>query len=225
MRPVQRSTTRAPGLLLAGGLMLAAQPALAHPHVFVDATVEVIFDAQGRAEALRIGWTYDEMLSLLVIEDRGLDTDYDGVLTDAETAALQGFDMAWEPGFAGDTYALAGEVPLALSGPEAFTAAYEGGKLRSSHLRRFDTPLDLATAELVVQVYDPSFYTAYTIVGTPVMTGRADCRVQVLEPDRAAADAILAAAIEELSGSGVEEAEFPAIGAAYSEEARISCGG
>lgn len=224
-RWAQRFRARAP--LLAGMVVLGlqGQPALAHPHVFVDATVEVIFDAQGRAAALRIGWTYDEMLSLLVIEDKGLDPDYDGILTEAEHAALQGFDMAWDPGFAGDTYALAGEVPLTLSGPEEFTAGYEGGKLRSTHLRRLETPIDLTGQELVVQVYDPGFYTSYAIVGTPVLTGRGDCRAQVLEPDRAAADAILAAAIEELSGSGAEEAAFPAVGAAYSEEARVSCGG
>ena len=73
---------------------LAAWPtgAVAHPHVFIDATIEVIFDDKGLAEGVRIGWTYDEYFSLLIIEDRGLDPDYDNVLTPEAEAKLAGFD-------------------------------------------------------------------------------------------------------------------------------------
>ena len=42
------------------GLIAVSQPALAHPHVFVDTGLEVIFDEQGRATGIRISWTYDE---------------------------------------------------------------------------------------------------------------------------------------------------------------------
>lgn len=200
-------------------------PAAAHPHVFIDATIEVIFDAAGRAEALRIGWAYDDLFSLTYLVENGLDPDFDGVLTADEQARLTGFDMGWDADFPGDTYALAGAEPLGLSRPEAVTAGLEGGRLVSSHLRRFATPVALAGRELVVQVYDPSFYTAYTIAAVPVLTGGAACTVQVFEPDREAADARLQAAIEELSGSADTEAEFPAIGDAYAEEARVTCAG
>jgi ABC-type uncharacterized transport system substrate-binding protein len=64
---------------LAFALLLLPAPALAHPHVFVDASVEVVFDAQNRATGLRIGWTYDDLFSLMIVEDRGLDPDYDSV--------------------------------------------------------------------------------------------------------------------------------------------------
>lgn len=206
--------------LLALGL---AGPAAAHPHVFVDAGLAVIFDATGRAEAVRISWTYDDLFSLLIIEDKGLDPDYDGVLDAAGLAALQGFDMNWDAGYPGDTYALLGDAALELSRPAETTARYEGGKITSTHLRRFAAPVVLAGQDLVLQVYDPSFYTAYTIAGTPVLTGGTGCTVQVFEPDRAAADAKLLAAIDELAGASDTEAAFPAIGAAYAEEARITC--
>lgn len=197
--------------------------ALAHPHVFIDATIEVIFDAQGRAEALRIGWAYDELFSMTYIAERGLDPDFDGVLTDGEQAQLAGFDMEWHAEFPGDTYALWGETPLGLSRPEAPTAAFEGGKLISTHIRRLSEPVLPDTQDLVVQVYDPSFYTSYTIAATPVLTGGIGCTVQVFEPDREAADARLEAALAELSGSADAETDFPAIGSAYAEEARITC--
>ena len=42
-------------------LGLAAGPALAHPHVFIDTGLEVVLDAQNRAVGLRITWTYDDL--------------------------------------------------------------------------------------------------------------------------------------------------------------------
>lgn len=216
------------GALLGVALLAGTAPAaLAHPHIFIDATLEVIFDADGRAEALRIGWAYDDLYSLTYLVENGFDPEFDGILTTEETARLQGFDMNWEEGFPGDTYALQAGQPLALGRPEAFSAELREGRLVSSHLRRFAAPVAM-TAPLVVQVYDPSFYTAYTIAAMPVLTGAAlkeagACAVEVFEPDRAAADARLQAALEELAGSPDVELDFPAIGDAYAEEAVVTC--
>ncbi len=199
-------------------------PALAHPHVFIDTTFEVIFDTTGQAEALRISWTYDEFYSLTYLAENGFDPDFDEVLTPEEQARLSGFDMGWDADFPGDTYALAGQRPLGLSRPEATSAAYRDGKITSTHLRRLSGPVAPQAEDLVVQVYDPSFYTAYRIAATPVLTGApAGCTVQVLVPDPEAANAILLAAMDEMAGSADVEAAFPAIGSAYAEEARISC--
>mgnify|MGYP005855529999 FL=1 len=210
--------------VIAGLVVSVPVGAAAHPHVFIDTTIEVIFDAQGRAEAVRIGWTYDSLFSMTYVAEQGFDPEFDGVLTAEEEAALAGFDMDWHADFAGDTYALLGEVPVGLSAPMEATAAYRDGSLVSTHLRRLSEPVVPGAEDLVVQVYDPSFYTSYLIVGTPVLTGGVGCRVQVFEPDRAAADARLQAAMDELAGGADAEGAFPAIGSAYAEEARISCG-
>ena len=203
--------------------LMAPVGAMAHPHVFIDATIEVLFDAEGRAEALRIGWTYDSLFSMTYVAEQGFDADFDGVLSAEEEAALAGFDMGWHEDFAGDTYVLIGERPIGLSRPAEATAAYRNGNLVSTHLRRLDEPVAPGAEPLVVQVYDPSFYTSYLIAETPVLTGREGCSVTVYEPDREAADARLEAALAELAGSADAESEFPAIGSAYAEEARITC--
>lgn len=212
-------------ILLALALTVAPAPAaLAHPHIFIDTGLEVIFDADGRATAIRVSWTYDDFYSLLMIEDRQLDADYDGKLTPEEQAQLSGFDMDWDPDYQGDLHVLAGDFEVPLSRPSDWTARYEDGRITSTHLRSFTEPL-APGAQLVIQVYDPGYYTAYFIAGQPVLTGigAAQCSVQVFEPDRAAADARLMAAIEEMGASGDLEMDFPAIGAAYSEEARVTC--
>jgi ABC-type uncharacterized transport system substrate-binding protein len=212
-------------LAVLAGLAVAPGAALAHPHVFIDATVEVIFDDQGLAEAVRIGWTYDEFFSMLIVEDRGLDPDYDAVLTPEAEAQLAGFDMQWDPGFPGDTYVLMGGVALGLGRPEAYSASYDGGKITSTHVRRFAEPVAVADVPLIVQVYDPGFYTAYAIVGETGLSGRDDCTAQVFVPDRTAADEALLAALAEVAADVDIEMAYPAIGAAYAEETRVTCGG
>jgi ABC-type uncharacterized transport system substrate-binding protein len=202
------------------GLPLAAQ---AHPHIFVDATVEVIFDDQGLAQAVRIGWTYDEFISIAIIEDRTLDPDYDGVLTPEAEAALSGFDMQWEPGFAGDTYVTTDGAAVALAGPSDWTAAYVDGKITSTHVRRLADPVTVADNPLVIKSYDPGFYTAYTIVGAPVLTGRDGCTAEMFTPDTDAADEALLAALAQLPTTADIEIAYPEVGAAYAQELRVTC--
>ncbi|MGL4321934.1 MAG: DUF1007 family protein [Paracoccaceae bacterium] len=208
---------------LIGGLLLPAGGALAHPHVFIDTTVSVMFDAQGRAEAVRIGWTYDEFFSMLIIEDRALDPDYDAVLTPEAEAQLAGFDMQWDEGFPGDTYVTLSGAEVVLSRPTDFSASYGGGQITSVHVRRFATPVDVGQVPLIVKVYDPGFYTAYSIVGDVALTERDDCAVERFKPDPDAAGQALLAALAAMPPDADVEASYPEIGAAYAEEARITC--
>ena len=104
-------------------LALAANPLAAHPHIFVDTGLNLRFDAQGRLTEVEVIWVYDEFYSLLITEDRGLDPDFDGVLTAEELDDLQGFDMNWTPGFNGDLVVLQAGRELSLSGPMQATDA------------------------------------------------------------------------------------------------------
>ena len=204
--------------------LFAASPVLAHPHVFIDTTLEVIFDDQGAASGLRISWTYDEYYSLVIAEERGIDPDYDGTASAAEAKPLAGFDMAWDTDYPGDTYAVMGAVDLPLSGPRDWTASYADGKITTSHFRTFDTPVKVTAVPLQIQVYDPTLYTGYYIVGKPALSGKAEaCTISVFLPDRAAADEILQTAIDKLPTSMDVENEFPAVGKAYAEEVRVIC--
>ncbi len=211
---------------LVATLALPAAPAAAHPHIFIDAGVELMFDDSGALAALRVLWAYDELFSLLVIEELGLDRDYDGQLTEDERAALAGFDMDWIDGFAGDLYAEAEGRALALSGPLDWTADYVEGRIVTTHLRAFEPRLAPGAAEIVLRVYDPTYYTAYRIASAPRFTGRADCSARILVPDHGAAARRLQAALAELlaaAGPEALEQDFPAVGAAFAEEIRVAC--
>jgi polyphosphate kinase len=205
---------------------ISATQAAAHPHIFIDTGLEVIFDGEGRATAVRVTWAYDDFYSLMMIEDRQLDSDFDGALTADEEAALAGFDMAWDADYNGDLYVEMAGQALALGRPTDWTARYQGGRITSTHLRQIETPMVPGDDPMIFQVYDSSYYTAYTIEGTPVLTGAApDCAAQVFEPDRDAADKALEDAMAEFSGQDQLEMQFPAVGAAYADEMRVTCPG
>jgi len=197
-------------------LMGLGGPAGAHPHVFMETALEVIRDEAGRAAALRVTWTYDPFFSLVLITERGLDPDADGVLTAAETAALQGFDMAWEPEFPGDTYAFAGERAVELSGPRDGVARYEGGQIISTHIRDLTTPV---AGLLVVKNYDPTYYTEYTIQSVKAE----GCATQIIAPDLTEAERALQAALAEIPADVDVEMGFPEVGAVFAQEVQVTC--
>lgn len=215
-----------PRLGIIAVLALGAMPlgAKAHPHIFIESGVDAIFDAQGQVTALRISWAYDDFYSLISIEDRGLDADGDSILTPEEEAKLAGFDMDWDADYDGDLYVLQGEETIAMGRPEEPTATYEDGIITSTHLRKLARPVAPGPEGLVVQIYDSGYYTAYNInADTRLTNAPAGCAAQVFEPDLDAADKLLQESLEEFMANQNIEMQFPAVGAVYADEVRITC--
>lgn len=210
--------------LVTGMLLASALPAGAHPHIFIDAGINAVFDDQGRLAAIRVIWTYDEYYSLAVLEDLGLDSDYDGALTAKEEAQLSGFDMNWIEGFEGDTYGLLGEEKIALSGPLEPTATLVDGRIVTTHLRALEDRIELGETPVIFQAYDPEYYTAYSITLTPRVEGREGCTAQVFVPQQTEANQVLLDALAEVGADEtLEDAGFPAVGAQFADEVRITC--
>ncbi|RJK99224.1 DUF1007 family protein [Paracoccus aestuarii] len=187
---------------------MAALPsgALAHPHVFIDAALSLVYDDQGRLSEVAVEWEYDDFYSFLIIEDMGLDPDGDGVLTPEEQAAIQDFDADWEEGFDGRLYLGVEGRRVALQAPRDFGADYRDGRLVSRHVRPLAAPLDGALP-LLVQVYDPEFYVQFAIPDTPVIQG-ADCAADLRPGDPfASADAYARAVADALDSGIATEAE------------------
>ncbi|MGO4907071.1 DUF1007 family protein [Pseudorhodobacter sp. W20_MBD10_FR17] len=206
------------------GGCLGSGAAKAHPHIFIDSGVEAIFDAQGQVTALRISWAYDDFYSLLAIEDRGLDPDGDSHLTAEEQASLTGFDMHWDADYDGDLYVLHKGAPVAMGRPVDVTARYEDGIITSSHLRTLVTPVRPGPEGVIVKIYDSGYYTAYTIASETVLTNAlAGCAAQVYAPDLSEADEQLQAVLQEYQAGQSLEEDFPAVGANYADEVRITC--
>lgn len=211
----------APRLLpLIAAALLAPAGAGAHPHIFVDTGLRVVVSDAGLLEAVEITWAYDEFYTLLIFEDRGLDADYDGALTAEEVEQLQGFDLAWLPGFEGDTYLTRDGAPLALGAPEHLSTEVEDGRITTRHRRALKQPV--AAEGAVLKAYDPTYYTAYTLNRGLKVTG--GCSGEVTPPDLDAAYS----QVEELLYSlptAQAELEFPKVGEKFADVVRLSCEG
>lgn len=209
------------------GLAVPGGPAHAHPHIFITAGATLIFDDEGRLGAVRVIWSYDSLFSLVVVEERGLDADFDGVLTPEETEQLSGFDMNWIEGYEGDSYLLNSDGSrIGLSEPLEWDAAYAEGTVVSTHLRALETRVPVGAAPVILQIYDPTYYTAYE-VNLPVRVENAPegCSAEVYVPDPAEATEELMAAMQEFAASddAFLEEDFPAVGAMFAHEIRVTC--
>ncbi len=195
----------------------------AHPHVFIDTGFELIVDGDGRLTHVRVIWEYDELYSLLITEDLGLDGDGDGALTSAGIAQLRGFDMHWVEGFNGDLVIETGERRVALSGPQSFTASFADGRVTSTHLRAFDQPVmpgEVAT----LRPYDATYYTAYDVTRPVMVTGGGSCKIDVIVPEM---NSGLIELQEQLAGLDAEtdpkDAGLPEIGAQLANSVIVTC--
>lgn len=185
--------------------VLGVTPALAHPHIFVDLTAELVFDGDGRFAEIRQRWTFDEAFSAWVTQ--GLDADGDGSITPAEMQDL------------------ADENLLGLGEFEYYTFAGEGQSdlifrpvgLASMHIQEGRVVMDFAIAPtkpyairqaLEVEVTDPDYYVAFTFPGSHAATlidAPAGCTVEAHAPRPLSdADAVRLAAI------GPEQVALPA---------------
>jgi ABC-type uncharacterized transport system substrate-binding protein len=196
-------------------------PAAAHPHVFIGTGLTLVLDADNRLEAIRVTWSYDELYSLLVLEERGLDPDYDGALTAEELASLNGFDMAWMEGFPGDTYAAAGATPLALGPPTDYVTTIEDGRIVTTHTRTVAPPP--AGAAISVKAYDPTFYTAYEVSRGVTVEGGTGCTAELVPADLDAAYTLLEELLYGPRSTEWSEDDFPEVGEAFADEVRLTC--
>ena len=94
--------------LIAALVVLAALlplPAVAHPHIFIDAKSAVTFNDAGEVVAIHNTWTFDQAYSAWSVQ--GLDTNNDGKLSAAELQPLADDNMSGLTDY--EYYTFAGE--------------------------------------------------------------------------------------------------------------------
>ena len=203
-------------LISISALFLWASAIWAHPHVFVDVSLRFVTGAEGRLTGVEVTWTYDDFYTLLLMEDRGLDPDGDGALTEAERAQLIGFDLEeWPDWFGGALFMHDKSGTLPLGRPHALSIEMRDGQLVSRHARSLP---GVAPADLVVQVYDPSYYAAMTLTDDAVLPEGCVGSLTRADPDEAAQQA---AAL--LGDRGEAAFEDTTIGILFADTLAVEC--
>lgn len=195
----------------------------AHPHVFVDARTGFIFGADGRLQALRISWTYDEFTSLILLETLNLDQDGDGQLNDADRAAVIKGETNWEPEYKGDVYLEVAAKDYLLGRPEAAAVTFANNQFEVSFNLPLSQPVSIDDTPAFLRLYDPTFYYAYTILPTvdPVALPEG-CQAHIVSFEPDAAESALQ---ENLAALGREETpEQENVGRLFSDEVSLTCG-
>ena len=156
-------------------LLLLPTAAFAHPHMFIQTAIAILFNDAGFATGIRVTWTYDSFTSLQILTDHGMEEDGNGQLSAGQIAELNGFDMTWQPGYQGDSFARLDQQALNLSGPRDWTLSYADGGISTTHVRDFDAPQDLRDHVLGISTYDPTYYGAPRFLPIPVAGSGLGC--------------------------------------------------
>lgn len=202
--------------------LLVPQVALAHPHVFVDASAGFRFDASGRLAGLRIVWLYDAFATLNLYVQLGLDADGDGKLDAADLEKIAHGETDWPPDYPGDTYLFQNGAPVALARPQHGAARMIGDRVEVSFDLPLSQPLDVRRLGASLKLYDPEYFYAYSIktVLDPVPLP-AGCRSELVPfkadaADKATQKQLAALSIEQLPND-------PNIGARFADQVSLTC--
>lgn len=172
-------------LALAAPLCLAcAAPALAHPHVWVDYQLTLLFD-NGKISALQQDWLFDDEFTTSVMNDVAHHKG-NAPFTAGEVAKLRQSAFSNLKGYDYFTHVWAGGKPVKL-GVEAkdFEPTLEGDQLRYRFTLPLPQPVDPHAGAVAIGIWDDSYYVDVgPLKGkSPVLQGNgaAGCKAQIVE--------------------------------------------
>lgn len=183
---------KAPQLLLTVLASLAfVPPALAHPHVWVTMTTEVVYAPDGSATGLKHAWAFDDMFSSFATQ--GLESKEKGKFTREELAPLAKVNVESLKEFGYFTHATVDGKKAELGEPLAdYYLDYKDEVLTLNFTLPFTTPVK--AKELKVDIYDATMFVDFAFAkGSPVKLVGAptSCKVGVeLPPEMTRDDAL-----------------------------------
>ena len=171
--------------------VLLPTSALAHPHVFVDATVEIVFDTAGKMTAVRNIWQFDDAFSEYAIQ--GLDKDDDGKLSDAELKPLAKVNVDSLKDFDFFTYLTVAKNTATFVPPEEYWLEFHGGRLTLFFTLPLKKPVAVGP-KTMLEIFDPEYFVAFEFAKTnPVkLDGAPAGCTAVHHPPKALDDATMA---------------------------------
>ncbi len=207
--------------LVAALAACSSTAAVAHPHVFAEATLQVTVGADGNVEQLGHVWRFDDLFSSTVLlefdenKDLKLDEAELQKVADVVHGSLEEFDYF--------QLVSADGKDVAMKKPERFLASFDDNMLTIMFASQPEMPLKLA-GKLGFGVYDPTFYTAIDFTDDATMMVEnmpARCSKSVVRPDPEEA---LAENQENLTDAFFEDPSANDMSKIFATRLELNCG-
>jgi ABC-type uncharacterized transport system substrate-binding protein len=139
---------------LAAAMMLAAGAAQAHPHVWITATSELLYAADGSITGVRHAWTFDDMFSAYAVQ--GLESKTKGAYTREELTPLAQTNVESLKEYAYFTFARADGKKERFQEPVDYFLDYKDTVLTLHFTLPLKNPVK--PRQLMLEVFDRSFF-------------------------------------------------------------------
>ncbi len=159
-------------LLVSAGL--AARPAAAHPHVWVDASLSLEM-SDGKVTALDIVWLFDEFYSELVRGD--FDQDGNGTLSQQELDALVGVSAASLSEHSFFTHLRIGDERPTVAAVRDFYIDDDGERVAYRFRVPLRQPVDVNKTPFAVGLFDEGYYVDIAVEDSKVAVPDPACKL------------------------------------------------
>ena len=163
-------------------LALPTSAAQSHPHVFIIAKSELVYDG-GNFTGVKYHWTFDDSYSAFAVQ--GLESKKDGKYTREDLAGLAKINVESLAEYDYFSTGKSSGRKLEFGQAENYWLDYADGKLTLNFTLPAKAPVSGRT--LTFQVYDPTYFVSFAFDGPQAVTLQAaspGCSVSIKSPPR-----------------------------------------
>lgn len=169
------------------GWFSSPSPVSAHPHVFIEGSVDFLIDDRRALTGLSITWRYDPFETLYTLSSIGIVPLPDGTLTPKDRERLIRNESDWPDDFDGASHLSIAGTSVELSHPVDLDADLEDGRLVVRFRRVLAEPAPLPHRAAEVAFYERTYFYAFSVATPPSVIGGDGACSAALHPFDAAA--------------------------------------
>lgn len=192
----------------------------AHPHVFIEANMELVINDKNQFTELRHVWRFDELFSSTLIFD--FDADSSGDLDEKEIEEITTTIQKSIAEYDFYTALRSGKDVINFYEPEKLNAYMENGQMIMFFSIEPENPHDFKKAPLRISASDTSYYVAFEFSEKNIILKENSeaCKTKVTVPNY---DELYASNSETLSEAYFSNPENPELGDEFFSWAEITC--